>query len=169
MRHAYEALAGEKLDYFSLGEWDYPPTGLTPEVLKHVDARVLFALDELRERHGYGIIPSKHPDGWARFGGSSTSRHYAVDRMCTAADVFPKGSVLDCWLKALHMKQWGGFGLYLDTNRNALQPGPMLHLDLRPGPRVLWVRNEVGGYIYKSENARAFWKAIGRVAEVDND
>jgi hypothetical protein len=163
MRNAYEALDEDKLDYFALDEWP------DPKNLKHVDARVLFALDELRERYGQRIYPSRAAGGWARFSGSQTSKHYAVDRLCTAGDIFPAGSVLDCWMHAIQMRQWGGFGLYLDTNRNEFQPGPMMHLDLRTGPRVFWVRNEVGSYIYKSEDPVKFWKAVARVAEVDND
>jgi len=142
---------------FTASEWP------DVNVLALVDARVLQNLDTLRDRHGQAIHPSRHPDGWARASGSVTSQHYAVGRLSTAADVFPAGDVLSCWLQALAMPVWGGIGLYLDTRLHSLQPGAMMHLDIRTGPRKLWIRNEVGEYISESLAPQRFWDALPRV------
>lgn len=143
--------------WFTASEWP------DPNILSLVHARVLQNLDTLRDRYGEPIHPSQHPDGWARQRGSVTSQHYAVGRLSTAADVFPAGDVLACWLEALRMPEWGGIGLYLDTKLNAAQPGAMMHLDLRTGPRRLWVRNEIGEYIYHHDSPKRFWDTLPRV------
>lgn len=154
--NAYEAVLHNNT-HFSLDEWP------EPDILKKVEGSVILNLSALRELHGSPIHPSQNPNGWARVGGSTTSRHYAVGRLSDAADFFPEGRVLDCWLTAVSMKVWGGFGLYLDTNKNPRQPGAMMHLDQRPGPRVFWIRNEVGTYIYKHRDPEMFWEALHRV------
>lgn len=143
--------------YFSLSEWP------DPNVLSMVDAEVIKGLDSLRYRFGAPILPSKHPGGWARLDGSTDSQHYAKGRLATAADVFPVGPVLDCWLAAIEDPFWGGIGLYLDTRLSPSQPGAMLHLDIRSEPRIMWVRNEVGKYTYKHTEPDKFWGLVGRV------
>lgn len=144
--------------HFSPHEWS------DPSILSLIDADVLLGLAALRERHGKPIHPSRHPEGWVRHGGSTTSMHYVGDgRLGRAADFFPEGDVRDCWLHAIEDSRWGGFGLYLDTKRNARQPGPMMHLDLRPGPRVFWVRTATGRYVYKHERPNQFWRLFEEV------
>tara|TARA_R100001143_G_C3296155_1_gene103458 strand:- start:224 stop:697 length:474 start_codon:yes stop_codon:yes gene_type:complete len=141
--------------YFTRAEWP------DPTVLTYVDARVLEALDDLRERHARPLHPSRHPEGWIRFNGSEKSRHYVGGgQLSTAADFFPEGDVRDCLLHAVADPRWGGFGIYLDTKRSDLQPGPMMHLDLREGPRVFWVRTATGRYVYKNSRAHQFWMLI---------
>lgn len=154
---AYDDLTAYRYGNFSPSEWP------DPTVLKLVDTRVLAGLNKLRDMHGKALHPSKHPDGWSRTTGSTTSRHYAVGRLSDAGDFFPEGDVLECWLKAIQMPEWGGFGLYLDTKKSIYQPGAMMHLDLRPGPRVFWIRNEIGEYVLKDKEPAKFWNALARV------
>lgn len=156
MPTAYEYVQNYSAN-FALHEWS------DPTVLTFVDERVLVALDDLRDRFGRPIYPSQVDAGWARMTGSPTSQHYADGRLATAADIFPERPVLDCWLAAIADPRWGGFGLYLDTRAAPKQPGSMLHLDLREGPRVFWVRNEIGQYIYKTGDAYRFWELVSRV------
>lgn len=152
--NAYEYLPNAR--NFSASEW------FEPEILKLVSAQVLQELDHLRDRCGFALHPSQLSDGWARTTGSTTSRHYAGGGLSIAGDFFPAGDVLECWVKAVEMPHWGGFGVYLDTNLNEKQPRAMMHLDLRTGPRVFWVRNEIGDYIYKHENPQRFWENLIR-------
>ena len=155
IKNAYEFIEKGYAEHFSLEEWP------DPEELKYVDYKVIENLDKLREAHGRAIIPSQHPDGLIRTSGSKTSRHYVdIQRreMGEAVDVFPKGDVRDCWIKAVENPEWGGIGVYLDTNRNRNQPGPMMHLDIdfRNGNRSFWVRNK-GKYIYLADEPNNFW------------
>jgi len=155
--NAYDYIAVGTSEHFSLSEW------AEPDILKDVDVKVIQALDRLRERAGIALHPSQLADGWARFKGSKTSRHYAVGRLSDAADIFPARQVLDCWIAAMEDPYWGGIGLYLDTNRNKLQPQPMLHLDGRNGDRVFWVRNARGRYVYQHKHQAQFWALIDQV------
>lgn len=145
---------------------EFPPGRL----FDSMDPRAIGLLLDFRRKLGRPVHPSRwvsedgERSGFARFGGSVNSRHYARGRLADAMDVFPEGDVLEAWTLALSMP-FGGIGVYLDTRVNRLQPGPMLHLDLRPR-RVLWVR-VAGEYIYlhQSEDMRnRFWEAIGQVA-----
>lgn len=164
MNTAYEYIAGGSSRWFTLDEWEYEPTGLTPEILKYVSWNVISQMDRLRDLYGMAILPSKVPGGWARFTGSAGSRHYAKHDLAIAGDMFPTGDVLECWLKALTISAFGGFGLYLDTKRSEIQPGPMMHLDLRLGARRFWVR-KAGEYTLLHEDPKKFWKLVAEVAE----
>lgn len=131
-----------------------------------IDPRLIRSLDELRDRTGIPLHPSRHPMGWTRTTGSKTSRHYAVGRLSDAGDLFPAHSAVDVILAAHRMPAFGGFGLYLDTKISELQPGPMIHLDLRPGPERYWVRIESGDYVYHHKEPSQFWFAIERAQEM---
>lgn len=154
MTTAYDYIA--KSRYFKRHEWP------DPTVLAYADARLLVGLDALRDAINRPIHPSQHPEGLVRFDGSETSQHYVGNgRLSTAIDFFPEGDVRECWLHAVADPRWGGFGIYLDTKRLPRQPGPMMHLDLRGGPRVFWVRTATGKYIYAHKRPNMFWKLFG--------
>ncbi len=143
---------------FSLSEFP-------PGALDHVSSNVLHVLQDLRNTWMQSIHPSRHPDGWARFSGRPTSRHYAIGRLADAGDVFPVGNVINFWQLCMAHPDIGGLGIYFDTNRNRLQPGPMIHIDLRPS-RLLWSR--IGGsYFYftqkeQIEGHRATYAAMSQ-------
>ena len=128
----------------ALDHIDYVPNFTAREfpagALENTDMRVLKQLQKLRNAWGRSIHPARDPAGWARFSGSETGRHYAVNRLSDAGDFFPEGNVFEAWL--LMPKFFTGIGLYFDTNRYNLQPGPMLHGDVRDGPHVFWFRHE---------------------------
>lgn len=129
----------DHLNHFTADEW---PAG----VLHRMQPALIVQLDALRERLGQPIHPSPLPDGWARTTGSTTSRHYAVNRLSDAGDVFPEGDIRDAWLAACGIRAFGGIGVYFDTHFRG-RPWPMLHVDLRPGERIMWAR--IGGrYVY---------------------
>lgn len=132
-----------KLKYFNEKEF---PKG----VIHLMDPGILMALDELREKSGVSIYPSIDPEGWARKNGSKTSRHYAVGRLSDACDIFPKKDAYHVFTVAQSMK-FGGIGIYFDTKKTYRQPGPMLHIDLRP-VRVVWARDDRGMYIYPARS-----------------
>jgi len=143
--------------HFNPSEWS------DAGILEYVDSKVLVGMDTLREGSGIALHPSRLSDGWARFTGSKTSRHYAEGRLSDAADFFPASNVLDCWLAAMENPLWGGFGLYLDTRRSKFQPGPMMHLDCRPGKRIFWVRDYKGKMVFLHKNSAQFWALIDKV------
>lgn len=153
--NAYEFIDKGFSDNFKLNEWR------DPEELKYVDYRVIMNLDDLRDAHGNPIYPSRAEGGLIRTTGSVTSRHHvdpSIGKLGQAIDVFPEGDVRLCWLRAVENTNWGGIGVYLDTNRNELQPGPMMHLDIDPrnGFRAFWIR--VGGdYVFLHEKPNQFW------------
>ena len=111
-----------------------------PGKLELTDANVLLNLRKLRLDWGQPIHPSRHDHGLARTNPQfKNSQHYAVGRLSTAIDFFPTGNVIAFWEMCKQYSFIGGLGIYFDTNRSNLQPGPMIHIDLRPN-RILWVR-----------------------------
>ena len=117
--------------------------------LRLTDASLLSLLQSLRTQWDQSIHPSRHPDGWARMAGRPSSRHYAVGRLSDAGDIFPTGNVINFWQMCVADQSVGGLGIYFDTRRGPLQPGPMIHIDLRPR-RLLWSRI-AGVYYYFSD------------------
>jgi len=145
---------------FTLSEFSNCPD------IERIDPRLIRALDRLRDQLGEPIHAGRKPDAFARLTGRPTSRHYAVGRLSDAGDVFPdKGYSMRAWILAQALQEpdgrpsFGGIGLYFDTRRGPLQPGPMLHLDMRPGPRVLWARDS-GRYWTASQQPRKFWQVV---------
>ena len=128
---------------------NFHPSEFPERALENTEARLLMHIQKFRTAWGQTIHPSRHSDGWARFTGSTTSRHYAESRLSDAGDWFPAGNVFSAWL-LLQKFQFGGIGIYFDTNREPLQPGPMIHTDMRE-QRVLWCRVE--GEYYKLNTA----------------
>jgi hypothetical protein len=135
--------------------------------LELIDSRVISTMQAVRYVFGRPIYPSPLRRGWARLDGSKTSRHYAINRLSDAGDVFPdRGYLMHCWLVFQQMKQVGGLGFYLDTRGPDGDFWPMLHFDLRPGRRIFWARQN-GTYMSLGANASEFWQAAGRAIDLD--
>ena len=47
-------------------------------------------LQETRTLTGIALFPSPNPAGWARTTGDPDSRHYAIERLSDAGDIFPE-------------------------------------------------------------------------------
>lgn len=143
------------IKFFHRGEF---PAIAGRSVLEFTDAALVRAIDRFRAQLGHGVVPSPVTAGWVREGGSRGSQHYIgqvtiedgeaqSQRLSTAGDVFPACDIRQALLIALGMPEFCGIGVYLDTNGPSGTPQPMMHLDLRPGRRQLWMRYQ-GEYIY---------------------
>lgn len=158
MELSADVLDFAEIDHFSRGEF---PDG----VLERVEDELILSLNEYRSRLGYPLVPSPLVAGWYREDGSVTSRHYAVDRLSDAGDLFPQCDIRRAFLVAMGCEWFGGIGVYLDTNGPDGEPQPMIHLDLRPG-QTIWMRYE-GRYIYplRSDAEQAeFFKLLSEAA-----
>lgn len=113
--------------------------------LKRMDAEFILLLQELRKYSGVPMYPSPVHDAWARTSGITTSRHYAVERLSDAGDIFPeRGRVIELFYRAMEFTRIGGIGIYADTIGPDGRPWPMLHFDMRSDSRrVLWARDKV--------------------------
>lgn len=112
--------------------------------MSRIDARLVQALQCWRDLLGQPLRITPVLEGIYRTTGSPTSQHYAVGRLSTAIDIFPMaGSVGQAFLTALSIDAFRGVGLYLDT-----KPGFMIHVDVRQGDRILWVRTGGNSYTY---------------------
>lgn len=120
------------IEHFSPSEFSEDPD-------KYAEPALIEALDAFRGVLESPIYPSPVMGALARFGGSMTSRHYAVGRKSDAIDVFTAGDIRHAWMTAFSSKIWGGIGVYFDTHYQG-KPWPMLHLDLRPGKTIYWYR-----------------------------
>jgi hypothetical protein len=134
-----------------------------------IAAKLVCELQLLRKAAGIPITPSPVVAGWARTDGSTKSRHYAVGRLSDAGDIFPaRGRVLDCWVTAQGREAWQGLGLYADTTGPDGRPWPMMHLDLRSGPRLFWVRENKKDYYYLHSDPKNFWRVVRRITEIEH-
>jgi len=67
--------------------------------LSKVDAALIHQLQFLRKRSGVPMIPSPARGAWSRTWGSRGSRHYAIDRLSDAGDLFPeRDRLMEVWL-----------------------------------------------------------------------
>lgn len=134
-----------------------------------LDCNLILTLQSLRERSQILIWPSPNPEGWARLVGNVKSRHYAVDRLSDAGDVFPKrGRAMELWVIAQQYERIGGLGLYSNTTGPDGYPWVMMHFDLRPSARTFWVR-ENGRYWYLHSEPREFWRGIDRIINIEGE
>ena len=141
---------------------DFSPREFAESPDEHVQPELIYRLQTLRERLGAAIFPSPAGGALARFGGSVTSRHYAVGRLSDAVDVFPAdGWAARAWLHAVAL--FGGVGLYLDTHFGG-QQRPMLHVDLRPEP-AWWVR-DAGAYHYAHSSPSAMRRLLSALVNL---
>ena len=146
-----------------LSQEDYPsfPEFRSYQIpLTLVSAELILVLQQLRTDSGIPIIPSPVHAGWARIDGSPDSRHYAVGRLSDAGDIFPaRGRAFDCWLLAQEISRIGALGLYGDTRGPDGRPWTMMHIDLRPRPRLFWIRED-GKYYYLHRDPVSYWRAF---------
>lgn len=158
VRDHADAMDWRGVRYFTKNEF---PEG----VLKHLEAEFILSLEGYRDRLGDVILPSPIKSAWYRTKGSMTSRHYAVDRLSDAGDIFPQCDIRKALMVAMACKWWGGIGVYLDTTGPSGRPEPMLHLDMRL-ERKLWMRYS-GRYIYpmnSQEELNEFFKRLGEMS-----
>jgi len=115
-----------------------------PNLYAHKD--MLISLQETRTRLNKPIIISRANGSLARFGdGSSSSRHYAMNRYSDAIDFFPDCDPFEAFVVISSIGLWGGIGIYFDTELKGLKK-VMFHCDKRRQP-LIWFRNN-GKYYY---------------------
>lgn len=128
--------------------WDrlpnFSPDEFPPGEIEFVSPIFLYTLQRVRDIYDAPIHPSTALGSFARFDiTAQDSRHYAVDRMADAGDIFPDGSIHRFFVLALqHFK---GVGVYFDTHRKG-RHAVMFHVDQRQKP-AFWFR-EQGEYFY---------------------
>lgn len=135
--------------------------------LQYIDAALISLLQQIRTRTGIPIIPSPVREGWVRFDGSKTSRHYASNRLSDAGDIFPQRErVTELWLRMQAVKRIGAIGLYADTKGPDGKPWPMIHFDLRETKdKILWARD--GNYYYLPQNREEFWRTLVKIIKME--
>lgn len=165
-----------RVAHFSIGEFpSLQVSGDTVSVLEFVDAKLLTALEKFRTLLGAPVRPSPLDEGWVRTGGSETSQHYigpirldadgepTSKRLSLAGDIFPVCDIRHALFTALAIPEFGGIGVYLDTKLDGKRHA-MLHVDLRPGPRQIWMRYG-GTYHYPYRNDRSMKLFLQKLAE----
>lgn len=159
----------DTIRHFQPGEF---PEG----TLEFMDAELIRQVGAFRQALDNAVVPSPLKAGWVREDGSETSRHYigAVrrdedgneqsERLSDAGDLFPYCDIRHAFMTALSLP-FGGIGVYLDTHGPDGKPMPMMHVDLRPGPRQIWMRYK-GQYHYPYRNERSMKLFFQKLAEV---
>lgn len=146
------------------------------QILQLMDGVLMERLYIFRELIGAPIMPSKVQEGHIRNSGTSMHNiNHTGDGstgLSRATDWFTPGSSVSAFHTACACGLWGGVGIYFDTKRSSIQPGPMLHVDIRPrgnnAPPVRWFRHTPPGeqqtYVTlphptdHSERARDVWR-----------
>lgn len=156
---AYEVVAHSK--WFRLSEFTTPSGESFADDLRQVQPALIYELEQLRREYGHPIHPSRDRGGLIRTSIEDRgSRHYAGDgRLGNAIDIFPEGDPSAFLVAAIMRMAFRGIGVYGDTRISKLQPGPMFHLDMRPGEISMWVRLN-GEYIYRNHDPTLYYKAL---------
>ncbi len=125
-----------------------------------LNADFIRKLQKFRTNINAPIYANPNISGWVREYGNPKSRHYAVDRLSDAGDVFTeKWFTLHLWYAAIQNPDFNGIGLYLDTKFRG-KPHPMIHLDTRPLKKkyhkVMWIRENLheGTYYHNLHHPR---------------
>lgn len=140
-----DKLNWKNIQHFSKSEF---PNGS----LEKTSALFIERLAEYRAALGKAITPSPLLAGWIRTSGSESSRHYAVDRLSDAGDIFLSKGTDARYAFTLACQFFNGVGIYYDTQLSKDEPRIMLHVDMRPTPTV-WARHR-GEYLYPARGGR---------------
>lgn len=168
----------DTIENFTIGEFPETSTDAgNMSVLEFTDADTIRAISRFRDLLGHAVVPSPLTAGWIREGDSQSSQHHIgpisqgsdgaleSQRLSTAGDVFPYCDARLAFTLARSMTEFGGVGIYLDTNGPSGHPQPMLHLDTRSGRRQVWMRFE-GRYIYPERGGGALREFYSRLGEM---
>jgi hypothetical protein len=130
--------------------------------LSKVDAELILELQQLRRTCSKPLTPSPDPGAWYRTSGSTTSQHYAVNRLSTAGDFFPnRGDAFHVWLTALSLPKIKGLGIYANVNGLDGTRQLMLHIDIRKSiDTIMWLVTAQNKYISYQQDSVAFRLAL---------
>jgi len=136
------------------------------EEVDYIDPRALNRYVRAREATRVPWYPSTVKGAVARFSGSPTSRHYAIDRYSDALDFFIAIDTDIEWFlfNLFSTGIFGAIGVYFDTTGYEYSSDVMFHVDCRHntmGIPLVWYRIE-GEYTYVL-NATAYKKFIETV------
>ena len=142
------------IKHFRPVEW---PEG----ALENMEADLIVTIDEIRRElpKTHTLTPSPLKGAHVRLAGSMQSRHYALNRLSDATDLFANWTTIwKIWEVAQKHPRVGGIGLYTDTwSGDPKVTKPMIHIDLRP-ERLLWVKADE--YVYLDQDPRFFFRLL---------
>jgi len=157
----------------------FSPKEFSEDPNEFSDPKIIYLLQEARNKYQKRIFPSPVKGALARFGGSVTSQHYVgpspenITRYSTALDIFPEGTPFEFYTVLLSIPGIGGIGVYLDTKGSDGKPWVMFHMDLRDisierKVPLIWIciktwdvktKEEKNVYRYV-QSEPAFWKLL---------
>ena len=134
--------------------------------VNYIDPEAMQLYDKARAATKVSWHPSNVKGAVARFSGSPTSRHYAIDRYSDALDFFIAIDTDIEWFlfNLFSTGIFGAIGVYFDTTGYEYSSDVMFHVDCRHntmGIPLVWYRIE-GEYTYVL-NATAYKKFIETV------
>lgn len=154
----------------------FAPSEFPPKVLEYTDESIVRAIDEFAVYLKHPVNLTTDHGGFYRQYGSEKSRHWVgptpvtgeskevIKRLSTAMDVFPFCNVGEGFEAALGCRQFGGIGIYYDTQYGGKHRS-MFHFDLRERP--LWWCRVDGEYFYPvngGHNRRMFYQKLSESA-----
>lgn len=136
----------------------FKPSEWPGDTASKLKPSVLNALFKVRKLYGKAMRPSPLERAHIREE-AGTSRHQAPAH--DATDLFLLTGDVAGFLKAAQqVPEVGGIGIYLNRNLDG-RVLPLVHLDTRPGPRLLWIQANRGEpYIYESNNPALYYKIL---------
>lgn len=148
-----------KSQYFKRAEFN-------PKEVDHIDPSALKRYNTARGITEVSWYPSRVDGALARFNGSKTSRHYAVNRLSDALDFFTAKDTDILWFlyKLYGSNLFGGIGVYFDTRGYNYSSDIMFHVDCRKcmtGYPLIWFRDK-GKYTYVV-NSKNFSELINKI------
>ena len=151
-----------KSQYFKRSEFN-------PKEVDYIDPNALKRYNTARGITDVSWYPSREDGALARFSGSKTSRHYAVDRLSDALDFFIAKNTDILWFlyKLYGSSLFGGIGVYFDTRGYNYSSDIMFHVDCRKcmtGYPLVWFRDK-GKYTYVVNNNKSLNELIDKIKE----
>lgn len=137
---------------------EFSPNEWPGDTASKLDPRVLKALFKVREYYGQPMQPSPLERAHIREE-EGTSRHQAPAH--DATDLFlPTGDIAGFLKAAQRVSEVGGIGIYLNRTLGG-RALPMVHIDTRPGERLLWIQKDRNSpYVYEVNDPKMYYQLL---------
>lgn len=137
----------------------FTPSEWPGDTASRLSEIVLTALFKVRAHYGKPMRPSPLERAHIR-DEAGTSRHQSPHHDATDLFLLAGDDVAGFLKAAQRVPEVNGIGIYLDRTLGT-QTLPLIHLDTRPGERIMWIQAGRGEpYIYEHRDPAQYYKIL---------